>query len=91
VAGLFLTQTPHLLQTLYDLIVKGDGLGIQKAAHSLTSSCAMIGAFHLSALCRELEDAAEKKNLDNAVIHYRQIEKEYAEVQKVLRGILLTH
>lgn len=91
VAGLFLTQTPHLLQTLYDLIVKGDGLGIQKAAHSLTSSCAMIGAFHLSALCRELEDAAEQKNLDNAVIHYRQIEKEYAEVQKVLRGILLTH
>ncbi|RQW86675.1 MAG: response regulator [Geobacter sp.] len=88
VAGLFLTQTPNLLQTLYDLVVKGDGKGIQKTAHSLTSSCAMVGALHLSELCRELEECVQGRNFDDALNRYRRIELEYAAVEKVLREIL---
>jgi len=88
VAGLFLTQTPTLLQTLHDLVVKGDGMGIQKTAHSLKSSCAVVGALQLSELCRELEEKIEDWNLDEAAIHYRRIEMEYAAVEKFLRGIL---
>jgi TMAO reductase system sensor TorS len=88
VAGLFLTQTPNLLQTLHDLVVRGDGMGIQKTAHSLKSSCAMVGALHLSELCRELEEKIEDWNLDDAAIHYRRIEMEFAAVEKVLLGIL---
>jgi TMAO reductase system sensor TorS len=88
VAGLFLTQTPNLLQTLYDLVVKGDGMGIQKTAHSLTSSCAMVGALHLSELCRELEECVQGRNFDDAVNRYRRIEMEYAAVEKALREIL---
>lgn len=88
VAGLFLSQTPNLLQTLHDLVVKGDGIGIQKTAHSLKSSCAVVGALQLSELCRELEEKIDDWNLDDAAIHYRRIEMEYAAVEKVLRGIL---
>lgn len=88
VAGIFLTQTPTLLRNLHDLIVTGDGMGIQKVAHSLKSSCAMVGAFHLSELCRELEEGIREWNFDNASTHYRRIELEYVEVEKVLRGIV---
>lgn len=88
VAGLFLTLTPNLLQTLHDLVVTGDGMGIQKTAHSLKSSCAMVGALHLSELCRELEECVQGRNFDDAVNRYRRIELEYAAVEKVLREIL---
>jgi HPt (histidine-containing phosphotransfer) domain-containing protein len=91
VAGLFLTETPNLLQTLHDMVVKGDGMGIQKTAHSLKSSCAMVGAHHLSELCRELEERVEDRNFDGAAIHYRRIEMEYAAVEKALREILPRH
>ncbi|MRR58936.1 MAG: response regulator [Deltaproteobacteria bacterium] len=88
VAGLFLAQTPNLLLTLYELVVKGDGMGIQKTAHSLKSSCAMVGAFNLAELCREMEEKVPDWNFDDAASHYRRIEMEYAAVEKVLRGIL---
>lgn len=89
--GIFLTQTPTLLETLYDLIVTGDGMGIQKVAQNLKSSCAMVGAAHLSELCRELEESIREWNFDNASTHYRRIELEYAAVEKVLRGNVPGH
>jgi CheY-like chemotaxis protein/HPt (histidine-containing phosphotransfer) domain-containing protein len=89
VTGLFLAQTPNLLRTLYDQVVKGDGMGVQKTAHSLTSSCIMVGAFRLSELCREMEEKGRGSNYDEVVQLYRRIEMEYETVEKAFREILL--
>jgi signal transduction histidine kinase/DNA-binding response OmpR family regulator len=51
----FLDGTPRFLAALRDAAVRGDASGIQKAAHTLKSSSAMLGATTLSARCAELE------------------------------------
>jgi HPt (histidine-containing phosphotransfer) domain-containing protein len=51
----FLDGTPRFLTALRDAAGRGDAPGIQKAAHTLKSSSAMLGATTLSARCAELE------------------------------------
>lgn len=85
VIGLFLVQTPGQLRTLLDLIVKGDGMGIVKTVHSLSSSCAMVGALHLSELCRTMEEKGRDKQFEDAAELYRCIEREYDAVEKALQ------
>jgi signal transduction histidine kinase/CheY-like chemotaxis protein/HPt (histidine-containing phosphotransfer) domain-containing protein len=51
----FLRGAPELLATLRDAAGQGDTIGIERAAHTLKSSSAMVGAFALSSRCAELE------------------------------------
>ncbi|HET9488814.1 MAG TPA: response regulator [Methylomirabilota bacterium] len=51
----FLRGAPGLLATLRDAAGQGDTIAIERAAHTLKSSSAMVGAFALSNRCAELE------------------------------------
>jgi CheY-like chemotaxis protein/HPt (histidine-containing phosphotransfer) domain-containing protein len=51
----FLRGAPELLATLRDAAGQGDTIAIGRAAHTLKSSSAMVGAFALSNRCAELE------------------------------------
>jgi TMAO reductase system sensor TorS len=89
VIELFLTQSPGLLRALYDVIVKGDAMGIGKTAQSLKSSSAMVGALRLSDLCGEMEETGRVTDFEDASALYRRIEREYEAVEKVLKEKLL--
>ena len=56
---LFRTDTPLQLERLRAALREGDSQGLAHAAHALKGSAANLGAIHLAALCKEVEDHGE--------------------------------
>jgi CheY-like chemotaxis protein/HPt (histidine-containing phosphotransfer) domain-containing protein len=82
--GLFLEDTPKLLADLRGAVVQKDAKGLERAAHSLKSSSATLGAMTLSALCQELEVMGRASTLGNAAEKVAQVEAEYERVKAAL-------
>jgi len=75
IIDVYFKDSRKLLDTLRDSIAKGDAPEIvQRAAHTLKSSSANLGATPLAALCRELEALAREKQLDGAPALLAEIE-----------------
>jgi HPt (histidine-containing phosphotransfer) domain-containing protein len=85
VVELFLLHTPQLLGTLRESVTWGDATGVRKTAHSLTSSCAMVGAQRMSELARLMERKGHAGKLDDAAELLEQIDREFHAVQEFLR------
>ncbi len=62
--ALYLADTPRLLQALEESSQVADGGGLERAAHTLKSSSANMGAARLSALCKTLEARARSRQFD---------------------------
>ncbi len=84
VVDMFLLHTPQLIRILGEVVNLGDSKGIAKTAHSLTSSCAMIGALHLAELCRQMESRAHGESAAGRSALQRRIEAEFSEIKEVL-------
>lgn len=61
--GLFLADAPARIRDIENGITSGDVKTVERAAHTLKSSSANIGAMSLSAICRQIEDAARTSKL----------------------------
>ncbi len=55
VVELFLEQLSNRRPAVLDAAAAGDLIGVRRAAHTLGSASAMVGAVELLGLCRELE------------------------------------
>jgi PAS domain S-box-containing protein len=82
--GLFLEDTPNLLADLREAVAQVDGEGLQRAAHTLKSSSASLGAMTLSVLCQELEGMGRAGALEGAAEKVAGVEAEYERVKDVL-------
>jgi signal transduction histidine kinase/DNA-binding response OmpR family regulator len=82
--GLFLEDTPNLLADLREAVSQGGAEGLQRAAHTLKSSSASLGAMGLSTLCQELEGMGRAGTLEGAAEKVAQVEAEYERVKDVL-------
>ncbi|MDY7229976.1 hybrid sensor histidine kinase/response regulator [Hyalangium rubrum] len=58
VVGLFLANTPGRLQAMREALATGDLETLERSAHSLKSSSAMLGAMRLASVCAQVETAA---------------------------------
>jgi two-component system sensor histidine kinase/response regulator len=76
----FLVSSAELLATMHEAVSRDDAEVVHRAAHSLKSSSANVGALSLSAACRELEALARAKTLTNAPALLDQITAELARV-----------
>ena len=56
---LFLQNSPLLLEQLWNALNKEDAGAFFRAVHTLRTPAAQVGAFHLSALCHEVEKNSE--------------------------------
>ncbi|HEY1276244.1 MAG TPA: response regulator [Thermoleophilaceae bacterium] len=83
---IFLSATPGLLATLREAAARGDTAAIQRAAHTLTASSAMLGAASLSARCQQLERSARTNSLHDAASQAAAIEAIYGAVESTLRA-----
>jgi HPt (histidine-containing phosphotransfer) domain-containing protein len=79
---LFVADATRQIAALQQALEEGDVGLLERAAHTLKSSCAQMGAARLSRLCFELERAVRTGNLDGttglvarAVETYRQVEQ----------------
>jgi PAS domain S-box-containing protein len=83
----FLADAPTLLATLRHALGKEDLDELRRAAHTLKSNGATLGAGGFSELCRELEQRAKSSRLENASELVDRIEEEYQQLQKALTAL----
>jgi signal transduction histidine kinase/CheY-like chemotaxis protein len=86
VISLYLETSPTRLRELREALAQGDGDALRRAAHSLKSSSANLGATQLADLSRELEGLARSGSLVGAEPLLEQAEQEYLRVAIALEG-----
>ena len=84
IIGLYLDSAPTLLQQVREAVARADSETLWKAAHSLKSSSANLGATQLVALCKELEHEGRNQRLEDAPALLREVEHYFARVREAL-------
>jgi HPt (histidine-containing phosphotransfer) domain-containing protein len=85
----FIDDTPSHLHSLRHAIDAVDTSGMRKAAHSLKSSSANVGADTLASLCKELEHLARTDTTEGAASLLQEAEQEFQSVRDSLSAILV--
>ena len=85
VMNLYLTESPKLMEQLNQGVTAADAAEIVRAAHSLKSSSASIGAVAMGVLCAEMVAAGRAGKVSNAREMYEQVAPEHARVLSALR------
>jgi two-component system sensor histidine kinase/response regulator len=80
----YLKDTPRLLRHIEEAVANADANALRKAAHSLRSSSANLGAQNLSSLCKELEGMGQEKSMQKAALLLSKTIMEYETVKKTL-------
>ncbi|MEQ9548012.1 MAG: response regulator [Coleofasciculus sp. G3-WIS-01] len=80
----YLEEAPKLLQNLSDALTQGQTELLERTAHTLKSSSAMVGATRLAHLCQELEAKAESETVEVKAALVSQINAEYEPVKRAL-------
>ena len=88
VLSLYLSDSPILVEGILSAARKGDGEPLRRAAHTLKSSSANVGAINLSELCRKIEEMARSGEIPaagNPLLE--RLEEEYRSVRETLSAI----
>jgi two-component system sensor histidine kinase/response regulator len=83
----YLSETPSYLEAMAGSIEKKDSPALERAAHTLKSSSANVGALRLSELCKTIETKAKDGSPEGARDMVTQAFAEYGRVQSVLERI----
>jgi signal transduction histidine kinase/CheY-like chemotaxis protein/HPt (histidine-containing phosphotransfer) domain-containing protein len=81
----YMNSSLDLMTRLGEAIDRGDAECIRKAAHSLKSSSANVGAVRLAELCASIETSTRASDRASAVTLQGQIKDEYSHVIDALR------
>jgi HPt (histidine-containing phosphotransfer) domain-containing protein len=81
----YLDDSPRLLEAMHQALEAGNAEGFRRAAHSLKSNSASLGAMPLSRLAKELEEIGKSGTLASAPSQLAQAEAEYALVKAALQ------
>jgi signal transduction histidine kinase/DNA-binding response OmpR family regulator len=84
---LFLQDSPILLTQLGQALTDGQTEVVQRAAHTLKSTSASLGARPLAACCNELEMLAREAPLNQGTDLLSQIEAAYTQAERTLQQI----
>ncbi len=80
----YMEDSPVHIETMVQALVAADPQALQRAAHTMKSSSATLGASHLAQLCRELEVMGQSSNLSEAETKLQQLQLEYQRVTSEL-------
>ena len=86
IISLFLEDTPEQLNQLYQALQAENAGEVRSIAHSLKSSCANLGALHLSALFKEIELKSKTNSLQEAATLLTKAENEYQKIIEPLHA-----
>src|SRR5471032_2629036 len=84
----YVDDAPGHFQTLRQAIAAGQPGTVRKAAHSLKSSSANVGADALAQLCRDMEQLGRDERTDGAAAILSDMEREFQAVRESLGAIL---
>jgi PAS domain S-box-containing protein len=83
----FLADTPELIATLRSSLDGRNAEELRRAAHTLKSNGATLGAEEFAELCRTLEQRAKAGELDGAAELVDRIEQEYGPLEEALSAL----
>ena len=81
----YLDSTPGLFAAMRKAAAAGDAPGLQRAAHTLKTGSANMGALALAARCKELEEIGRSDVLDGAAERIAAAAIAYDDVAAALR------
>ncbi len=84
---IFVTDASTQIGHLRAALGTGDTGKLERAAHTLKSSCANIGAMHMSRLCFELEKLGRVGSLDGAPSLVQAAEQAFQRVKGALSEV----
>jgi len=84
----YCTETPELIASLQKAFKDQDSVTFRRAAHSIKSSSASLGAMRLSEQARQLEMIGKSGDLGEAAGQLDNLEAEYALVQNELAELV---
>ena len=90
IIDVYLRISPDLLKALQEAVAVGDADSMHRAAHSLKSSSATLGALTLAEQCKQLEAMGRTGDVENASDVLPELEAEYKTVQDALKVELET-
>lgn len=82
----FLVDSEERLLLLRQAQQEADAQNLRLAAHSFKGSCSNMGASLLAGLCKQLEEAGRREQLDLAPDLIEQIEREFAIVRILFKS-----
>ena len=83
----YLTDSVALLASMRQAVGAADATALRRAAHSLKSNSASLGARELSARCQELEQDAKNGSLEGAEARLVSIAAVFADVERELHAL----
>jgi CheY-like chemotaxis protein len=84
----YLDDTPTHLHTIGQAIASGNASQMRKAAHSLKSSSANVGAEALAQRCKELEQLGRNDTTAGAAVLLAEMERSFQAARQALGAIL---
>jgi PAS domain S-box-containing protein len=84
----FLADAPALIATLHSSLEEQNAEELRRAAHTLKSNGATLGAAEFAELCRTLEQRAKDGELDGASELVDQIEQQYRPLEEALSALV---
>ena len=84
---LFLSDAPQRMREIESGLAQGDWKLLERAAHTLKSASANIGALGLSAICRELEAGARQREAAKCSSLQKSSAECLARVENALREL----
>ena len=84
IARLYLSSAPALLEAMRDAVKRGNARQLSRAAQSLASSSANLGAVRLAALCRQIAELPSNAALQSVPELLQEIDAATAAVCAIL-------
>jgi HPt (histidine-containing phosphotransfer) domain-containing protein len=84
---LYLSDAPQRMAEIEESLASGNWSLLERAAHTLKSASANIGALGLSELCKELECQARKRDPQVCSSLYRRSAADLVRVESALRKL----
>jgi two-component system sensor histidine kinase/response regulator len=88
IINLYFDSSRNLMQTIRQAVTSSDGPELHRAAHTLKSASANLGALTLAEMCKTMEALGETKGFENAQGLLPGLEMEYEGVRAALAGEL---
>ena len=85
VINVYLAESPKLIEVAKQAAAANDAVELARAAHTLRSSSANVGAMRLAELCRDIESSTKRPAAeDEAKLLLVKVDAEYGRVQAAL-------
>jgi two-component system sensor histidine kinase/response regulator len=84
VMHLMTTESPRVYAEIGASFQRGDIVALKRSAHTLKGAVGMVGAIDLVRRLRHVEDSATSGELANAATEFDEIDRQFAELQRIL-------